>query len=119
MGRSRGASAVPPSDLSKLDRYAHGGNAYKMLPPGFRDLVGPAAVGLTGGAYELSKALPAYFGDVVAAGTDPSYKHAANTSKPALDNWLSLMRGYGDAQLDNWLPGRSGPSCWGKREGDR
>jgi hypothetical protein len=95
----RRPSQAPKADLSKLDRYAHGGNAYQQIPPIIRDSpLGLAGVGLVGGAYEASKALPAYFGDAVAAGTDPTYAHDANTSKPSLGNWLNLMRGYADAQ---------------------
>lgn len=92
-------SKVPKEDLSKLDRYAHGGNAYKTLPPIIRDSpLGLAGVGVVGGAYEASKALPAYFGDAVAAASDPSYSHDSNTSKPSLGNWINLLQGYADAQ---------------------
>jgi hypothetical protein len=90
---------VPKEELPQLDRYAHGGNAYKMLPPVFRDSpLGLGAVGLVGAGYEASKALPSYLGDVVAAGTDPTYSHDSNTSKPSMANILSLLQGYGDAQ---------------------
>jgi hypothetical protein len=90
---------VPKEDLSKLDRYAHGGSAYATTPPVLRDTpFGLAGVGLVGGAYELSKALPAYFGNAVAAASDPSYAHDSNTSKPSFGNWMNLMRGYADAQ---------------------
>jgi hypothetical protein len=92
-------ASVPKEDLSKLDRYAHGGNAYKFMPPVVRDTpLGLAGTAIVGGAYEASKALPAYFGNAVAAATDPSYSHDPNTSKPSLANWLNLMRGYADAQ---------------------
>jgi hypothetical protein len=92
-------AAVPEADLSKLDRYAHGGSAYKMMPPVFRDTpLAPLAVGGIGAVYEASKALPTYFGSAVAAATDPSYSHDASTSKPSAGNVMSLMRGYADAQ---------------------
>lgn len=86
-------AGVPDADLSKIDRYAHGANAAKMIPPGFRlPMMGPVA--MTGAAYELSKLAPNVLTQAAGAAGRDDYKHDPTTSAPSMGNVWNLLRGY-------------------------
>jgi len=91
---------IPAADLSKLDRYAHGANAYKTLPPVVRDLPGmPLAVTGLGAAYEGAKLFPNVLTRAAGTAGRPDYKHDPTTSKPSAGNVLNLLRGYLEGPL--------------------